>query len=46
MALNHEEIKKDPQRILKIKLFINKQIEKEQIVHHNQMIGKNVKKII
>ena len=28
-ALNHEEIKKDPQRITKIKPFINKSCEKD-----------------
>ena len=45
VAVSHEVIKKDQQRITKIKPFINI-IRKEQIFHQKKMIGKNLRIII
>ena len=47
VALNYEEIKKDPHKITKIKPFINKcNWEEKQTIHQKKMIGKNVRKIM
>ena len=43
--LNHEEIKKDPQRIAKRKPFTNKYNWEGIIFHQIKMIGKNNVKI-
>ena len=45
VALNYEEIKKDPQRITKIKPFINKYNWKG-INFPKKMIGKKLRKIM
>ena len=45
VAVSHEVIKKDQQRITKIKPFINI-IRKEQIFHQKKMIGKNLRILI
>ena len=45
VALNQEEIKKDPQRIIQLKPFKNKYITgKEQNTHQRKMMGKNSRK--
>ena len=41
VALNHEEIRKDPQRITKSRAFTKNMAGKEQIFHQKKMIGKN-----
>ena len=46
VTLNHEEIKKDPQRITKIKSFLNKYNWKGKNFHQKKMIGKNLTKIM
>ena len=46
VALNHEEIKKDPQRITKIKPFTNKYNWEGIIFHQKKMIGKKLRKIM
>ena len=46
VTLNHEEIKKDSQRITKIKPFINKYNWKGITFHQKNMIGENLSKTI
>ena len=46
VVLNHEEIKKYPQRVTKIKLFIDKYNWEGSNYHQKKMIGKNLRKII
>ena len=46
VALNYEEIKKDPQRITKIKPFINKYNWERIKFLSKKMIGKNLRKIM
>ena len=46
VVLNHEEIKKDPQRIVKIKPFINKYNWKGINVLSEKMIGRNLRKLL
>ena len=46
LALNHEEIRKDPQRITKSRAFTKNMAGKEQIFHQKKMIGKNWEKIM
>ena len=46
VTLNHEEIKKDPQRITKINPFISKYNWEGIIFHQKKMIGKNLRKVI
>ena len=46
VALNYEEIKKDPQRITKIKPFINKYNWEGIKFLSKKMIGKNLRKIM
>ena len=43
--LNYAEIKKDPQRITKMKPFINK-YSLERINYHKKIIGKKLRKIM
>ena len=46
VTLNHEEIKKDPQRITKIKPFIKKYNWEGINFPSKKVIGKNLRKII
>ena len=50
VALNHEQIKKDPQRITKIKPFIDqynwKEITFGKVFHYIKKTGMSLKKII
>ena len=46
VALYHKEIKKDPQRIAKVKLYINKYNYKGINFPEEKMIGKNLRKIM
>ena len=45
VVLNYAEIKKDPQRITKMKPFINK-YSLESINYHKKIIGKKLRKIM
>ena len=45
VILNHEEIGKYPERISKIKPFVDKYNQEEKNIHQKKMIGKNLKKI-
>ena len=46
VTLNHDEIKKDLQRITKVKPFINKYNWEWYIFHQKNMIGKNLRKLM
>ena len=46
VALNHEEIKKYPLRITKVKPFTTKYNWKGKIFHQKKMIGKKMRKIM
>ena len=47
-ALNYEEIKKDPQRTIKVKPFINKYnwVGKEKITHQKNNTEKKLRQLI
>ena len=46
LALNHKEIKKDPQIIAQIKLFIKKYNCTLQMFYQKKMTGKKLRKIM